>query len=226
MTSYRYYRDNLAAGQLEQAYELAPPRIRQYLEAEIGHVVDRIRPGDVVLELGCGYGRILERLATKARVVVGVDNSLSSLGLGKSRTRHDVGILWICTDASRPGLRPGAFDCVVCIQNGISAFHVDRRTLIAESINLARRGGLVLFSSYSERIWGDRLKWFELQADAGLVGEIDYARTGKGIIVCKDGFTAGTVSPEEFARLTEGLNVDSRTVEIDGSSLFCEIKVR
>lgn len=226
MPSYRYYSDNLAADRLEQAYDLAPPRVRQYLEAEIGHVVSRIRPGDAVLELGCGYGRVLERLATKAGLVVGVDNSLASLRLGKRRSRHDAGILWICTDASMPALRPGTFDCVVCIQNGISAFHVNREALIAESISLARRGGLVLFSSYSERFWGDRLKWFELQAQAGLVGEIDYVRTRKGVIVCKDGFTAGTVSPEEFARLVEHLNIESRIVEIDGSSLFCEITVR
>lgn len=48
------------------------------------------------------------------------------------------------------GFRNRRFDVVVCIQNGISAFKVDQRKLIGETMCVTRSGGTLLFSSYSE----------------------------------------------------------------------------
>jgi 2-polyprenyl-6-hydroxyphenyl methylase/3-demethylubiquinone-9 3-methyltransferase len=70
-----YYLNQLSAEQLQQCYEIAPPRVKQYLDVEIQHVMNKISPSDVVLELGCGYSRVLEKLALKAREVVGIDTS-------------------------------------------------------------------------------------------------------------------------------------------------------
>jgi 2-polyprenyl-6-hydroxyphenyl methylase/3-demethylubiquinone-9 3-methyltransferase len=52
------------------------------------------------------------------------------------------------------------FDMVICIQNGISAFKVDQQKLIKEAMRVTRSGKTILFSSYSERFWEDRLEWF------------------------------------------------------------------
>jgi len=70
------------------------------------------------------------------------------------------------------------------------------------------------------------LEWFQLQSDAGLLGEIDVEKTGDGVIVCKDGFRATTVGPEEFLSLTSDLYAETKIVEVDESSLFCEIKIQ
>lgn len=128
-------------------------------------------------------------------------------------------------DAINTGFASDAFDVVVCIQNGISAFHVDQVALVHEAVRISKPGGLVLFSTYAERFWEHRLEWFELQADAGLVGEIDHEASGDGVIVCKDGFKATTVSPDEFTRLTDDLEAEVSLVEVDESSLFCQIRV-
>ena len=68
-------------------------------------------------------------------------------------------------------------------------------------INLLAPGGTVYFSSYSAKFWNWRLKWFEEQADKGLLGEIDYDRTKDGVIICKDGFKAITHSPESLKEI-------------------------
>ena len=44
----------LSAERLELCYELAPPRVKRHLSAEIEHVVSLIPRDAVVLELGCG----------------------------------------------------------------------------------------------------------------------------------------------------------------------------
>ena len=127
----------------------------------------------------------------------------------------------ICADASCLPFRPGVFDAVYCIQNGISAFGVNRRKLVAEAIRVTEDGGQILFSTYSQRIWKERLAWFRAQSKAGLIGEIDEAETGHGTIVCSDGFRAETVSKREFERLFSNAGTRPRTEEIDGSSVFC-----
>jgi 2-polyprenyl-6-hydroxyphenyl methylase/3-demethylubiquinone-9 3-methyltransferase len=218
-----YYSDRLSAERLKRCYEIAPPRVQQYLGAELNHVCERICPGDVVLELGCGYGRVLPALAGKAKMVVGIDTSLSSLLLGREMLRRHSTCILINADAVRLALRDHVFDVVVCVQNGISAFHVDKEELIRESIRVVKRGGLVLFSSYSHKFWKHRLEWFRLQSEAGLLGEIDYEKTRDGVIVCKDGFVATTVGGKQFLSLTSEFKVDTKIVEVDDSSLFCEI---
>lgn len=221
-----YYEDGLAADRLKRAYEIASPRVRRYLEAELDHVLSLIGEKDRVLDLGCGYGRVLPELRRTAGMVVGVDNSVRSLQLARASLSHGDCCSLAAMDAAALGFVPGSFDVICCIQNGISAFHIDRRSLVSECLEAAAPGGLVLLSSYAESFWPDRLEWFERQAEEGLLGEIDRERTRDGKIVCRDGFTATTVGEEEFLSLCEGLPVNVGIVEIDGSSLFCEIRKR
>jgi 2-polyprenyl-6-hydroxyphenyl methylase/3-demethylubiquinone-9 3-methyltransferase len=222
---YTYYDDNLSGERLRRVYEIAPPRVRQYLEAEVDHVLGRLERGGSVLELGCGYGRILPRLKSLSSTVFGIDNSLNSLAAAKEDLESLSGCRLACMDAARLAVADSVFDRTVCIQNGISAFHADKGQLMSEAIRVTRPGGFAIFSSYADRFWDDRLEWFILQSREGLLGEIDFDRTGDGRIVCRDGFEANTVGEEEFRSLAAGLGAEADIIEVDGSSLFCEIKV-
>lgn len=218
-----YYEDKLAARQLKQCYEIALPRVRQYFDAEMTHVLEKIKPGDKVLDLGCGYGRTLPALAEKAGTVVGLDSSGSSLMQARETIAEISNCVLVKASAVDMNFPDGLFDVTVCIQNGISAFHVDRKELIRESLRVTKPGGIVLFSSYSEKFWEHRLEWFRMQAAAGLLGEIDEEKTGDGVIICKDGFKATTVGRSEFSALSADLDAEVNIVEVDESSLFCEI---
>jgi SAM-dependent methyltransferase len=219
----RYYSDRLAAENLRRCYDLAPPRVERYLKAEIGHVLGFVEPGDFVLELGCGYGRVLGEIAAGAGGAVGIDTSPGSLRLAAEDLGGRANIGLARMDAEALGFGEGMFNVVCCVQNGVSAFGANRRRLIEEALRVTRPGGVVLFSSYAEEFWPHRLGWFRLQAEAGLLGEIDEERTGDGVIVCKDGFRADTVGEGEFRELTGGLGADVRLTVVDSSSLFCEL---
>ncbi len=41
----QYYKDNLSAQRLQRVYQIAPPRIQQYLRAEVDYVLSYIHPG-------------------------------------------------------------------------------------------------------------------------------------------------------------------------------------
>jgi len=219
-----YYAKNLAAERLRRVYDIAPPRVRRYLDAELEHVRSKVRASDVVLELGCGYGRVLEKLSPYAHLVVGIDSAAASLTFAREWLGDRANVHWATMDAITLGFRDGAFDVVTCIQNGISAFGVDRTALMREAVRVTRPGGTVLFSTYAAVFWPDRLDWFRRQAAEGLIGEIDPARTCGGVITCKDGFRATTATPDDFRRLAATLNLTATIQEVDASSLFCEIR--
>ena len=218
-----YYADKLSAERLRRCYELAPPPVQRYLAAEIDHVRQEMAPGSRVLELGCGYGRVLRELAPRAGEIVGIDISLSSLLLARAELAGEENIRLVRMDAVNLAFRPRIFDLVCCVQNGISAFGVDRRRLLEAALAVTRPGGQVLFSSYAEEFWEERLNWFRIQAAHGLVGEIDEAATGDGVIVCWDGFRATTIGPEEFSALAANLGCRAEIEVVATSSLFCRL---
>jgi SAM-dependent methyltransferase len=220
-----YYTEKLAAERLRACYDLAPPRTRAYLEAEIEFVLRRARPSMVVLELGCGYGRVLERLLPAVQVAFGIDTSLASLRMALEFMGGKPSLRLACMDAIYMGFRERIFDLTLCVQNGICAFAVDQQQLLREALRVTRSGGVVLFSSYSAQFWEHRLQWFEVQSAHRLIGEIDHQATGNGVIVCKDGFRATTADRTTFEKLAAGFGVTPRITEVDGSSLFCEIVV-
>ncbi len=216
-----YYEDRLSGERLRRCYELAPPRIRQYLDAEIRFAAEQLRGSGRTLELGCGYGRVLREIAPVVPRLVGCDISEDSLLLARKFTPRRSHVDLVRANAGRLPFPSAAFDAVFCLQNGISAFGVDRRALVSEAIRVTCPGGRVLFSSYSPGVWGDRLAWFRLQADAGLLGPIDETKTRDGTIVCTDGFRATTVGWGEFTELFEALGRTAVLHEVDASSLFC-----
>lgn len=220
-----YYATTLAGERLRRCYELAPPRVQRYLREEARFVCERLDRSDAVLELGCGYGRVMWQLAEPRRFVVGIDTSLMSLALAGALTDARLSCHFAAIDAARLAFRPASFDAVVCVQNGICAFHGDQAAVLGEALRVVRSPGRVLVSTYSDDFWPDRLDWFRRQAAERLVGAIDERATRRGSIVCRDGFSVGTMTPDGFRALCSRLGVTPRLAEVDGSSLFCEITV-
>jgi len=217
-----YYAEKLSASRLKKCYDLATPRISQYLYEEIKFVLELIPENNHVLELGCGYGRIFASLLHKTHNITGIDNSFDNLIYGKSLYMEEPNIHWIHMDVSNIEFNDNSFDIVLCIQNGISAFKVDPETLFHESIRISKPGGRAIFSTYATSFWEHRLEWFKIQSAHGLIGEIDYKNTKMGKIVCEDGFSSRTFSPQEFKTIIKKMdNVIYKIAEVDSSSLFC-----
>jgi len=221
-----YYRHHLLGSDLQRVYALASPRIRQYLRAEIENVVDRVRGSGRVLELGCGYGRVLGEVAPHVGRVVGIDIARGNLEsaaayLGAHRN-CDLALM----NAVQLGFGDAEFDATICVQNGVAAFRVEASRLVAEALRVTREGGWVLFSTYSSRIWPDRLEWFRSQAREGLIGPLDESRTKEGTIVCQDGLRLSTANADMFRTLFHDQGQTAHIREVDGSSLFAEVAKR
>jgi len=218
-----YYKDKLSANRLLRCYEIAPPRIKQYLNAEIQFVISNLHGTDLVLELGCGYGRVMKEVSPFVPWIIGNDISKGSLELARAYMESYQNYAVFLMDASQMSFRSCIFDAVFCIQNGISAFGVNKKRLIAESIRVTKDNGIILFSSYSPKIWKASLEWFRKQSQFGLIGEIDEEKTRDGTIVCKDGFRSTTVSSDQFVELFDEFRLNASIIEVDESSILCKV---
>ena len=152
-----YYSKQLSANKLKRCYNIASPRIKQYLEAEIQFMLEQIKPSDKVLELGCGYGRVLKRIAEKASKVIGIDTSSESIQLAEKYLQDYTNIELFQMNAKSMDFIEQSFDVVIGIQNSISAFKVKPEELTKESLRVTKQNGKVIFSSYSDKIWQERL---------------------------------------------------------------------
>ncbi len=220
-----YYSNLLNSNKLQKCYEVAPLRVKQFLEAEIAFILNKINPNDKVLDLGCGYGRISTRLSDKAHKVVGIDISKDNIDLAKVLCKDSKNCNFYVMDAIDLKFTNNEFDLTICAQNGISAFKVAPDKLLKEAIRVTRKDGIILFSSYSDSFWNDRLEWFKIQSDQGLIGKIDFNKTKNGVIICHDGFKAITYTGKEFIKLASNFNLETKIYEVDNSSIFCEMIV-
>lgn len=102
------------------------------------------KPGQRVLEAGCGYGRISEALLGRPGVcLVGMDQSLDML---KVCLRELKGPFSPCrADAGRLPFRAGAFDAVLC--SGVLMHLRDPGTALRELCRVLRPGGRLVVSA-------------------------------------------------------------------------------
>jgi len=116
------------------------------LEAELYALTHRGTPGDLefytrvchgaaaVLELGCGYGRLLHALAQRGRRVLGLDSNRELLALAKRNLRalpkaRQRGVELVNADMTRFEFAPG-FDRVLLPYNGLYCL-LGRRAALA-----------------------------------------------------------------------------------------------
>lgn len=217
-----YYASKLNSQSLFQVYETSIPRVKQYLAEEIDFVRKRLSGRERVLEIAAGYGRIVRELAPHCKFIMGMDISADNVELGKDYLKEFSNTGMVTMDVHDMRFDTD-FDVVLCLQNALSAMRADL-TVIQNIVGLLSPGGIAYFSSYSNRFWDWRLKWFEEQARKGLLGEIDYERTKNGVIACTDGFKAFTHSPEDFKKIGDQIGLPYRIAEVDESSVFLIIE--
>ncbi|GKX30755.1 hypothetical protein SH1V18_32350 [Vallitalea longa] len=217
-----YYEQKLNSANLFKVYDTDIPRVKQYLDAEISFVKDNLTGSERVLELGAGYGRIVKEIASNCKSIVGIDISKENVSLSKEYLKDTPNAEIINMDIHNITLEE-KFDTIICLQNGLSAMNITSNELIKKILQLVVDGGKIYFSTYSEKFWYHRLRWFEEQAEKSLLGKIDYDKTKDGVIICKDGFKATTYTMNDLNEIGALSGYDYYVEEIDKSSVFLVI---
>lgn len=145
-----YYAEKLNSMKLFQVYDTKIDRVKQYFREELNFVRRDLHGYERVLELGCGYGRIMKELAPNVGTLVGIDISPDSVRLGEEYLKDCPNCEIKVMDAHNLQFDE-PFDIVLCLQNGISALKGKEKNLIDQSLKVLVPGGKAYFSTYSAK---------------------------------------------------------------------------
>lgn len=137
-----------------------PRAYRQWFQTPLGRAVDAdekavllamaaLRPGERVLDVGCGDGTFTEDAARRTGDVVGLDRSRAMLDAGAARLAHVPGIRWVEGDATALPFPDAAFDVVMAV--AMLGALPDPAPAIREAARVLRPGGRVVL--------GDLNRW-------------------------------------------------------------------
>lgn len=120
-------------------------------EIAFGLVYEHLRPGQSVLDLGIGTGRVAALFRKAGLTVRGLDIAQEMLDASRSKgfddlTRHDL------TEVPYP-YASESFDHVVCV--GVLPFLSDLSPVFAETARLLRTGGRVVFMTLDRAPYKD-----------------------------------------------------------------------
>ncbi|EXM39668.1 methyltransferase [Ruminococcus albus SY3] len=123
---------------------------------------------EVVVELGCGTGRLCRELENLGLDVIGVDISADMLEEAEEQRTTDSDITYICQDMSELDLW-GAADIIVCVLDGMN--HLPNEEAFRRTVERASMftcdGGLFIFDVNTE------YKHREVLGDNSFVYELD-----------------------------------------------------
>ncbi len=151
--------DVYAAGLLNRALDPAtqPPAIRAFLQAEVDRLVEIVRGGMSVLDVGCGTGRHLVQLRDRLGIGVGVDYEHAYIV--EAHRAAGVGRLHFVTgDATRLPIRT-RFDVAICMTNTWGTMS-DKKGVLDEMRRCAPNRGTRLLSVYAEASVPARREWY------------------------------------------------------------------
>lgn len=126
-----------------------PPLIQEFLEREIDFLKRHITPTNRILEVGCGYGRLLDILRTKAATVAGIDFSRPMLDKSRARFQGKSVELYEMR-AEQMGFLDGRFDYAMCLGATFGNMPGIEQQVLREMVRVTRPRGKVMVSVFSE----------------------------------------------------------------------------
>ena len=118
---------------------------RQWLEETVG-----IRPDDIVLEIGCGIGRVGQALAPKCKQWIGCDVSRNMLGHARRRLADLGNVRFL--EVSGFDLRPipdASVDVAYCTVVFMHLDEWDRYSYVLEAHRVLRPGGRIFVDNFN-----------------------------------------------------------------------------
>jgi len=131
--------------------------------ADIAWVLGQLSPGDRLVDLGCGGGRLLEKAAPACSMVAGIDVSWPGLKRAKERMdQTNRASCFIRADlAELNALSAGAFDVAACLFStlGMITPHDSRSAFLGHVRRILKPGGRFLVHAHN--------RWWHLGTPAG-----------------------------------------------------------
>jgi len=184
----------------------APVLIQNFLDEEIAFIKRLPLTGKQILEVGCGYGRLLTILGESAGQVVGIDFSQPLVAKARHRVpSKNVQILE--QNASKMSFGNDVFDYVMCLDATFGNMPGIENEVLLEMKRVCKKGGEIILSVFSEAAKNAQ------HANYERIGLTDIRDDGKAVTT-KEGLYSRRFSKDDLMKLgsSAGLTFSIRSL--------------
>jgi len=148
--------DKKASADYDQWYDTPLGSLVDQVEKELVLNLAEVKPGEEVLDLGCGTGNYSFWLAGKKLQVTGVDISDNMLDIARKKAgRENVDINFVKSDIEDLPFKDNTFDLVVSVT--VFEFLTNPEAVAREAWRVLKPGGKLVIG-----VLGDKSPWTEL----------------------------------------------------------------
>ncbi|MBW2964575.1 class I SAM-dependent methyltransferase [Candidatus Woesearchaeota archaeon] len=185
----------------ERAISLPSPALKNLLDAEVEFLKRMIEPGRSVLEVGCGFGRLLIGICDRCRIVAGIDFSRSlldkarqQLSIFNNTSLHEM-------DASSLSFSDESFRYTICMENTFGNMPGMELRVLSEMKRVTKKGGMIILSVFSE-------KARDMQVENYLMAGLTCIRDAGNAVTTNEGLFSRRFSKDEILRLFSSIGLD------------------
>jgi SAM-dependent methyltransferase len=153
---------------------LQPEAYRPWYETPLGACVDAdekkvifeladLKPGEEVLDVGCGDGNYTGPAAERTGLAVGLDRSPAMLHAAAKRLSGTPSLHWVKGDATSLPFRDSSFDVVLIVT--VLCFASDPQAVVSEAFRVLRFGGRLVLGEL-----GRYSSWALIRRVRGVLG--------------------------------------------------------
>jgi ubiquinone/menaquinone biosynthesis C-methylase UbiE len=132
---------------------LLPEKLREYLQTEEERIKQYCQENhpDLVLEAGCGKGRIIEAITPDCKKIIGIDYSPTMARFCSEKFKGDSNIRVYEEDISQTHFQDGYFDLSILAFNTLGNTDTNKEKALLELRRILQSQGELLVSVYSEK---------------------------------------------------------------------------
>jgi ubiquinone/menaquinone biosynthesis C-methylase UbiE len=138
------------------------PEIKEYLLLEEKQILAYIKSHDIILNVGCGHGRILNLLKNKCIKIIGIDVSKDCIKRCKEKFKNSKDICIFKTDINNTNFKNNYFDKIILDFNflgNIPKSQIEKNLM--EIRRILKTKGKILGSVYSKKALEQQIRLYE-----------------------------------------------------------------
>ncbi len=170
-----------------------PSEIEEFLVGEI-EFLRMLESRETILEIGCGYGRLLKILSEKGKKVIGIDFSEKLLAQAKNNLADYSNIELLTMNAENLNFDDDFADYTLCLDNTFGNMPGIEEKVLSEMKRVTKKGGKIIVSVFSDKAQNSQIKNY---SRLGLKG---ITNTGNAI-TSDEGFYSRRFSREDLEAL-------------------------
>lgn len=185
-----------------------PPKlIQEFLDGEVKFIEEHIKPNKKILEIGCGYGRLLKILSKNANNVSGIDFSKSLLKKAKENLKDKKNVQILEMNAKNLSFKDDFFDYSLCLDASFGNMPKIEKEVLKEMKRVTKKEGEIIISVFSENAKEAQIENYKR------IGLTDIKEDGKAIIT-SEGMYSRRFTKEDLLNLFKEIGMECTIIKV------------